>query len=204
MIPLVDMRALPDTGKIQDCYDFVNEYHEFYIPIYNNRIDNITGIVSAHDLFDSDKNLPVSSIMHEPVFIPESRSISKLYRELYEKDLRVIFAVDEYGGVTGMATLYDIGEEIIGKIGDHEERTAAMKIREGEFLCDGDVEIDDLNDLLSIEIEQTDFTTLNGFMLKELGKIPAQGDAIDAQGYRFVVEKGSKRRAELIRVTKAM
>lgn len=200
MVPLVEIHALPDTARVKDCYDFVREYDEFFIPIYSKRIDNIVGIVSVKDILNVDKNLQISSVMREPVFIPESRSIGQLYRELYDKDLRVIFAVDEHGGVTGMANLYDIGEEIIGKIGDREEDVPVMRIREGEFLCKGNVEIAELNDLLSIEIEQKDFTTLNGLMIKELGRIPVKGDTITLHGYRFIVERGSKRRAELIRI----
>lgn len=200
MVPLVEINALPNSARVKDCYDFVRKYDEFYIPVYSTRIDNIVGIITVKDILNVDKNLQISSIIREPLFVPESRSIGELYRELYDKDLRVIFAVDEHGGVTGMANLYDIGEVIVGRIGDREEDIPLVSIREGEYLCKGSVEIDELNDLLSIKIEQKDFTTLNGLMLNELGRIPVKGDTITLQGYRFIVERGSKRRAELIRI----
>ncbi|MGQ9615314.1 MAG: hemolysin family protein [Spirochaetota bacterium] len=200
MVPLVEINALPNSARVRDCYDFVRKYDEFYIPVYNTRIDNIVGIITVKDILNVDKNLQISAIIREPLFVPESRSIGELYRELYDKDLRVIFAVDEHGGVTGMANLYDIGEVIVGRIGDREEDIPLVRIREGEYLCKGSVEIDELNDLLSIKIEQKDFTTLNGLMLNELGRIPVKGDTITLQGYRFIVERGSKRRAELIRI----
>ena len=121
---------------------------------------------------------------------------------MYEKDIPVVFAVDEHGGVTGMGTVYDIGEEIIGKVSSIEDRkNLIIKIRDGEYLCDGDVEIDEVNNILSLEIDTVDFTTLNGLILKKLGKIPEKKDFTDYDGYRFIVEKSNKKRAELIRVT---
>jgi len=200
--PLVDIHALPDTAKIKNCYEFTREFNEGYIPIYHRRIDNIIGIIDINDLFDKDKNLPVVDIFREPVYIPENKSISQLYRDSYEKKFRAVFAVDEYGGVTGMATIYDIGEEIIGKISTVEEKSLIFKIKDGEYLCAGDAEIDEINNLLSIEIEQEGFSTVNGLILKGLGKIPEKGDYIFIHGCRFTVEKSSKKRAELIRIEK--
>ena len=202
MIPLVEIHALPSTAKVKNCYHFISKYKKFYIPIYNERIDNITGFIYTHDLFGVDKNLSISSLIKEPVFIPENKNINELYRELYEKDIPIVFAVDEHGGVTGMGTVYDIGEEIIGKVSSIEDRkNLIIKIRDGEYLCDGDVEIDEVNNILSLEIDTVDFTTLNGLILKKLGKIPEKKDFTDYDGYRFIVEKSNKKRAELIRVT---
>ena len=202
MVPLVEIHALPSTAKVKNCYHFISKYKKFYIPIYNERIDNITGIIYTHDLFGVDKSLSISSLIKEPVFIPENKNINELYRELYEKDIPIVFAVDEHGGVTGMGTVYDIGEEIIGKVSSIEDRkNLIIKIRDGEYLCDGDVEIDEVNNILSLEIDTVDFTTLNGLILKKLGKIPEKKDFTDYDGYRFIVEKSNKKRAELIRVT---
>ena len=135
--------------------------------------------------------------------MPERKNINELYRELYEKDVPVVFAVDEHGGVTGMATIYDIGEEVIGRISTLEkQKELIVKVRDGEYLCDGEVEIDELSYLLSFEPRFTDVTTLNGLLLKDLGRIPKKGDVVDELGYRFMVEKSSRKRAELIRILK--
>ena len=201
MIPLVEIRALSVNEKIELCYQFVREYHKCYIPVYEERIDNIVGVIYVNDLFKVDKNLRLSAVMREPLFVPENKNINELYRELYVKDIPVVFAVDEYGGVTGIGTIYDIGEEIIGEISVFDEKeNIFVKIKDNEYLCTGDVEIDEVNHRLSIDIFVEDFTTLNGFVLKKLGKIPKKGDYIEANGYRFIVEKGGEKKVELIRI----
>jgi len=204
MIPLVEMRALREESKVEDCYRYIQSYKKDYIPLYKQRIDNITGVVYINDLMGVPKSKPVLELKKEPVFVPESKNISELYRELRKKDIPVVFAVDEHGGVTGTATIYDIGEEITGKISTLDNRkNLFIKIKEGEYLCDGNIEIDDINHNLSINIQPLDFTTLNGFLLKEIGRIPRKGEYIDRAGYRFIVEKGSSRRIELIRIIKS-
>jgi putative hemolysin len=202
MVPLVDVIAVPHTSKVRDCVRFVAEHHRYSIPVYRGRIDNIVGLLTARDLLDVDRNLQVSSIMHEPIFIPESKNISELYREAYEKGFSTVFAVDEYGGITGLSTNYDIGEEIVGRIDTIKEESILVQVKENEYLCDGDAEIDDLERLLDLDVDHEDFTTLNGLFIHELGKIPEKGDTLSVQGYRFVVIKGSKKKADLIRIAK--
>lgn len=203
MIPLVEVQALKANERVKSCFNFVRDHRKYYIPVYKDRIDNIVGLIYARDISGIDKNIPLALIMREPYFVPENKNINALYRELHENDVPVVFAVDEHGGVTGMATIYDIGEEIIGRISAAaKQKELIVKIRDGEYLCDGEVEIDDLIYLLSIEIGQEDITTLNGLILKELGRIPKKGDEIEMHGLRFVVEKGGRKRAELIRVIK--
>jgi putative hemolysin len=203
MIPLIDVRALRVDEKVGSCFKFVQSTNKFYIPIYKERIDNIVGLIYARDIFDIDRSIPLALIMREPYFVPEKKNINELYRELFEKDVPVVFAVDEHGGVTGMATIYDIGEEVIGRISTLEkQKELIVKVRDGEYLCDGEVEIDELSYLLSFEPRFTDVTTLNGLLLKDLGRIPRKGDTVDELGYRFTVEKSSRKRAELVRIVK--
>jgi putative hemolysin len=203
MIPLVEIRALRVDDKVESCYKFVKSMSKFYIPVYKERIDNVVGLIYARDIFDIDRSIPLALVMREPYFVPERKNINELYRELYEKDVPVVFAVDEHGGVTGMATIYDIGEEVIGRISTLEaQKELIVKVRDGEYLCDGEVELEDLGYMLSIEPRHTDVTTLNGLLLKRLGRIPRKGDSIDEHGFSFIVEKSSRKRAELIRVVK--
>ncbi len=202
-IPLVDIKALQTDSKVRDAISFFSKTHKSIVPIYKNRIDNIVGVVFSNDLIGVDKNLELSEVMREPYFIPENRLINDLYSDMYKNDILAVFGVDEHGGITGMATLYDLGEEIIGKITNiDEKKNLILKISNKEYLFDGDVEIDDINHLLNLNIASEDFTTLNGFITKRLGKIPIKGDKVEFEGYRFVVEKSTKRRAELIRAIK--
>ncbi len=149
-----------------------------------------------------NKNLSLTTIMKEPVIVPEHKNIDALYRDLFEMDVPVVFSVDEYGGITGMSTIYDIGEEVIGKISFEDAKSPLMKLRENEYICDGEVEIDDLVDELSIDIETGEYTTLNGMMSSMLGRVPKKGDTIVVEGYRFSVEKGSRTEAELIKISR--
>jgi CBS domain containing-hemolysin-like protein len=171
--------------------------------LYSGRIDNIEGIIYAHDIFGIDENLPLDRVVKEPVFVPENNRINELYRKLNEINLPVVFTVDEHGGVTGMVTIYDIGEEIIGKVGITEYyRDHVFKIKNGEYMCDGDVEIDEVNRLLSINIDTSNVSHLNGLIFKKLGKIPEKGDFFEVEDHRFLVVKSNKRKAELIQITK--
>jgi CBS domain containing-hemolysin-like protein len=202
MVPLVDILAVPDTSKIRDCLEFVANHHRYSIPVYRKRIDNVVGIITAREIIDVDRNKQVSTIMQDPVFIPESKNISELYREAYEQGFSTVFAVDEYGGIVGLATMYDIGEEIVGRIDSMEAKSLITRIQNGRYLCDGDVEIDDLEHMLGLEIEHDDFTTLNGLFLQKLGKIPRKGDTLTVMGYTFTVIKGSTKKADLIGIQK--
>ncbi len=202
MTPLVEIHALPQTEKIKECHSFISKYRNSYIPVYNKRIDNIIGVIYVQDLFNVNKNLPLSHMIREPLFIPETKNINELYRELYEKDIPIVFAVDEYGGITGMSTIYDIGEEVIGKIsGFEDKKSLIVRLKEGEYLCDGEVEIDEISDILSIDIDSNAFITLNGLISSKIGRVPKKGDYIVTNGYRFSVEEGSNRKAELIRIS---
>lgn len=139
--------------------------------------------------------------MHDAQYIPESKNINELYRELFVGDIPVVFAVDEYGGVTGMATLYDIGEEVIGEINIFEEKKSLfLRVNENEFLCTGDVDIDEINHRFSLNITQKDIFTLNGLILKKLGRIPKKGDSVAIDGFCFIVEKGGDKKAELVKI----
>ena len=201
MIPLVEVRALRVNESLDRCIQFINEFKKFYIPVYKDRIDNIVGVIYVQDLYKKDRALKLSDMMHEALFVPENKNINELYREMYIKDIPVVFAVDEYGGVTGIATLYDIGEEILGEINIFEEKKKIfVKIKEHEYLCAGDAEIDELNHYFSLNISADDFTTINGLILKKLGRIPKKGDYIETSGVRFIVEKGSEKKVELIRI----
>ncbi len=201
MIPLVEIQALAENKKIEDCYTFIRNYRKSYVPVYEDRIDNIVGVIYVHDLFKYEKKEKLSQIMNEALYVPENKNINELYRELSAKDVPVVFAVDEYGGVTGMATIYDIGEEIIGEISDFgAQKDLLVKIKRNEFLCAGDVEIDEINHRLALDIEPEEVVTLNGLFLKKLGRIPEAGDYIDIAGYRFVVEKSSEKKVEFARI----
>ncbi len=200
-IPLVDIKAIKYESSIGDAVNFIKKYHKSVIPVYKSRIDDIVGVVMPRSILNQQKDRPVSEVMDDPKFVPETKSINDLYREMFENDIAVVFGVDEHGGVTGLATIYDIGEEIIGKISSLEEKkNLIVKISPTEYLVDGDVEIDELNHLLAIDLGAEGVNTLNGLVTKVLGRIPEKGSTIKLKNCIITVEKSSKKRAELLRV----
>ncbi|UCB44381.1 MAG: HlyC/CorC family transporter [Spirochaetota bacterium] len=202
MIPLVDIKALPYNQKIRDCLYFIKTVRKAYIPVYKDRIDNIIGVIYAQDIIHLNKNLSITEVMQKPIFAPESKNINMLYKELHEKEIPIVFTVDEWGGITGMSTIYDIGEEVIGKItGFEDKKSLIVQLKKGEYLCDGEVEIDEISDKLSIAIEHENVITLNGLLSNELGRIPQKGDSIKIAGYVFTVERSTKTKAQLIKIS---
>jgi putative hemolysin len=203
IVPLVDIDAVPNDSRVKDCIGLIKEKNRSFLPVYIDRIDNIIGVLYTQDLVTMNRNLSIGSLVKKPHYIPESKNINELYRELYETDAPVVFAVDEYGGVTGMSTLYDIGEEVIGKIsGIEDDKSLIAKLRENEWLCDGEVEIDELKDQLRIKFEEGSYTTLNGMMSSALGRVPKKGDKLTVDGYSFFVEKSSMTKALLIKISR--
>jgi putative hemolysin len=203
LVPLVDIDAVVYDCRVKDCIGLIEEKKRSYLPVYTERIDNIIGVLYAQDLVTTNRNLPVGSLMKKPYYMPESKNINELYRELYETDTPVVFAVDEYGGVTGMSTFYDIGEEVIGKIsGFEDKKSLIVKLRENEWLCDGETEIDELKDHLKTKFKEGPYTTLNGMLSNTLGRIPEKGDELILGGYSFFVEKSSLTKAILIKVSR--
>ncbi|MBN2323061.1 MAG: HlyC/CorC family transporter [Spirochaetes bacterium] len=204
LVPLVDIDAVPYDCRVKDCIGIIQEKHRSYLPVYTERIDNIIGVLYAQDLVTTNRSLPAGPLMKKPCYMPESKNINELYRELYETDTPVVFVVDEYGGVIGMSTLYDIGEEIIGKIisGFEDKKSLIVKLRENEWLCDGDAEIDDLKDHIKFKFEEGPYTTLNGMISSSLGRVPVKGDELILGEYSFFVEKSTLTKALLIKISK--
>jgi putative hemolysin len=200
MTPLVDLHALPRASRVRDCRKLIEEHKVSYIPVFDERIFNICGVLTVHELFGADAGESIQPIMTDPVFMPETKNIIQLYREMYLRNYSVVFAVDEFGGITGLATMYDIGEEILGKFTGLDRTTLFTRISEHDYLSDGDVEIDEINLYLGTHIPDDDFTTVNGLIVHTLGKIPDMGDAITVEGYRFSVEKSNRRKAEVVRI----
>ncbi len=202
-IPLVEIKAISYNSSIADALNFIKKTHKSIIPIFKDRIDNIVGFVLAHELLGKEKELSIDNLVREPQFVPETKLINELYRDMFIHDIPVVFGVDEHGGVTGLATIYDIGEEVIGKINTIEEKKKLIvRIGDNEYLLDGDVEIDEINHILDLDLQGNGVTTLNGLITKELGRIPKKGDAIKFDNCIITVEKSSKKRAELLKVKK--
>jgi putative hemolysin len=205
MVPRIDMLCAEVTTTAGEAIKVIADGGHSRIPIYNKTIDDIRGILHARDLFDfvyqGGLDAGIDGILREAYFVPETKKVSDLLAELRKRKTHMAIAVDEFGGVVGLVTLEDVLEEIVGEIYDeHEEELELVHVvNDDEVRVDGKVRIDDLNETLRTDIaEEEDYDTLAGYVYNLLGKVPSEGDAYEADGLRFVVEKVTGQRIERV------
>ena len=203
MVPLVEIKGIDVNSSFQKVVSYFKKNKTNFAPVYEGRVDNIIGVVFSSDVLEHREAFSLRQVIKKPVFVPENKKIHELYKEMYEKDIPVVFTVDEHGGVTGMITPYDIGAEVVGELGETKFHAPTLiRVSENEFLCSGELPFDILIDNLGIEIPEEGFTNINGFLLKEFGRIPVAGEFIDRAGYRFIIENSTERKIILVRIKK--
>ena len=207
MTPRPMIKAIEITATEQQILDTIlcEEFSRF--PIFRGRLDHIEGLIHTKDVIPgliARRPFDLQSILRKPFFLPESASVEKALIQLQENAVHMAFVVDEFGNMEGLVTLEDIIEEIVGDIQDEydaKEEEWLSPAGEGAFLVKGATGIKALNERLPLKIpESGDYTTLAGFFLYEFGRIPHEKDTLTYRGYRFTVEKMTKRHITLVRV----
>ncbi len=208
MVPRIDMVTADADCTLEDVLQLVLERGYSRIPLYQETVDEIVGVVYAKDLlkFMADGERPASlrEIARPPYFIPEGKHIDELLAELREHRVHMAIVVDEYGGTAGLATIEDVLEEIVGEIQDEYDREEAViqQVTDTEAIVDARLGLDELNELFALSIEGEDFDTVGGFVYHELGRMPAPGDEVSANGFTMRVLSVLGRRIKKVRVTK--
>ena len=206
-----DIVAVEVSQKIDDVLKIAIDEGFSRIPVYEEDLDNVIGIVYVKDLLKYvGKKVPervsVRSIMREPYHIPQTKLCSELFEEFCEKRIQMAIAVDEYGGTAGLVTLEDLVEEIMGNIQDEydDEDEEINKVSETTFEIEGSCDIEQVGEMLDISFPDEDFDTLGGFMLFSLGFIPKDDEqvTVDFKGYRFTATQVRERRIEKVRAQK--
>ena len=205
--PRIDMVAVEADVSIDDVLRVITERGYSRIPLYDETVDNIVGIVYAKDLLRhlAEGQKPrLRDVARPAYFIPEGKHIDELLTELREHKVHLAIVVDEYGGTAGLVTIEDVLEEIVGEIQDEYDREEVTieRVSDDEAIVDARVSLDDLNELFDLEIESEDFDTLGGFVYHELGRMPAPGDEVQADGLRLKVLSVLGRRIKKVRVSK--
>ena len=208
MIPRVDMQSAEVTTSLDDVADLMLKAGHSKIPVYREELDNIEGIAHSMDVlrFMSDANgtraTDLSQYLRPVLYVPESKTLEDLLTEFQQKRRQMAIVIDEYGGVSGLVTVEDLVEEIVGELHDEFDtgEPEVKKINESEFLMDAGVSIDDLTDTLGISFEGEGFDTIGGFVLHQLGRIPSAGDTVEYNGIRIEVMSRVGRRLKSIRV----
>jgi len=203
MIPLIHVRALSEDSKVGDAIRLIKETGHSRIPIFAERVDNITGMLHSFYLLGADPNDAVKNYAQPPFYVPESKPVDELLDEMKEGRAGMAVVVDEYGGAVGVITLEDILEEVVGEIEDEYDKGIKLwrKTGDGEYLINPKIEIDMLNDDLGLGIpESDDYETLGGFLLSEVGSIPKSGDKVKHSNYTFTVTKSTSRSIEEVKL----
>ena len=206
-----DIVALPITASLDEVAEVYKNQKYSRIPVYEENIDNIVGILHVKDLvkylFQNNKEIHLSEIIKKPFFVPFSKKTDELFEEMRKNKVYMAIIIDEYGGTAGIVTMEDLLETIVGNIFDEydtEEEEDIQILDENHFLVSGSTEVEELEELLDIEINSEDYDTIAGFIIGQLGRIPDDGEqpAIEYKGYRFQVEQIEDKRIEKIRITK--
>lgn len=208
MIPRIDIAAADVEAAIEEVVTLVNERGYSRVPIYQENIDDIIGVVYAKDLLRAVTNgghkKPLSELLREPVFIPESKRLDQLLTEMRATRQHMAIVVDEYGGTAGLVTIEDLLEEIVGEIEDEYDvaRPGLEQISEDEVVLDAGTTTDVLRELFDYNVESEDFDTVGGFLIHELGRLPAVGDEVRIDGLTMRVLSMSGRRVRRLRIAR--
>lgn len=205
MTPRIDMICAPADVPLDVLADRFVESGHSRIPIYEDSIDNVVGILHIRDVLRavrSAEGVVVREMLKPPLFIPETKPLGELLKELQARFQQVAIVVDEYGGTAGMVTVEDLLEEIVGEIMDEHEALAAElePLGDGSYRLDGRAHIELLDDLFGVEIEDPEYETVAGLIFSVLGYVPQVGDMVESHGLRFTVEAVADRRIQTVRV----
>ncbi len=208
MTPRTDIIFLTTGATLDEARRVILESGHSRIPLIGKTPDDIVGILYARDLLQhvrgDDEAVPLSSIAREPVFIPETTSIETLMETMKRDQNHIAIVLDEYGGVTGLVTMEDLLEEIVGEIEDEFDEKQTEKIQEidpSTIEVDARVHLDDLNELYNYDLpESDDFDTIGGFVFSELGRIPRSGDEFRWKWLVFTILEADKRRIIKLRI----
>ncbi len=208
MVPRTDMIVVESNASLNEVLDLMIKEGHSRVPVYEETVDNIIGIVYAKDLlayFARGKlDVPLKDLIKEVHYVPESKRISELLRELQKKRQHMAIVVDEYGGTAGLITMEDLLEEIVGEIFDEYdlEEIRIEPIDKKTIRVDGRVSLDEINELLNVKLPSEEIETIGGFVYDLLGKIPAAGEKVTYNDLIFKVEKVERRRISKILIEK--
>lgn len=208
MTPRVDLAALPDTASFAEAKaKFIASGHS-RIPVYSGTIDEIKGVLYAKDfLADNTSKKTLSEMAHRPLFVPESKNVSSLLKEFRHSSIHVAIIIDEYGGTSGVATLEDILEKIVGDIRDEydgaeEGGIEPLSLEDGSVIFEARALISEVNDYLDIDIsEDENVDTIGGFVCREFGRIPEAGEVLNLEGVaKITVVKADPRKVISVKI----
>lgn len=215
MTPRTDMVMVSASTTVEETLNLAKEEGFSRIPVYEKDFDDIIGVAYVKDLIDhvlhGGKDEPIGNTLRKPIYVPETKLCSKLLREFQEEKVHMAIVIDEYGGTSGLVTMEDLLESIVGEIEDETDHEDAdiQKISDNTYLVDGGTSIEDVEDVIGISLnveENSDSDTVAGWILEQLGSIPKSGDQIVLpvdNGFEIVVQRIEEHRISKVLIRQA-
>lgn len=210
MIQRMDVLAISKDASYDEVLEIFNTKKFSRLPVYDDTIDNISGMLYAKDLFfsnisekDFSLNFKVEDYMRDPLMTFEFIKISDFFKQMKGDRNHIAIVLDEYGGVAGLVTMEDIIESIFGEINDEFDESIESDIeviKEDEYVVNGNIKLDELNDLIGTTFESEEFESFGGFIIGVLGRLPKNGEIVNYYNYKFIVELVSKNRIIKVRI----
>ncbi len=206
MVARPDIVALPVDSSLDDVLQTVIQTGHSRIPLYEENLDNIVGVIYAYDILakiaDGERAIQPKAILRMPYFVPETKPVSELLQEMRTRQTHIAIVLDEHGATSGLVTLEDIVEEIVGELRDEHDREAELsfQVDERTFIVDARVDKRQFQELTGIELPEGEFSTVGGFVFTELGRLPSIGEKVVTPDAIFIVEEIQRRRITKVRV----
>ncbi|MBN1069290.1 MULTISPECIES: hemolysin family protein [Clostridium] len=205
MVQRVDVTALDSESTYDDVLKIIKEEQFSRIPIYNQTIDDVIGILNVKDLLmleNPRENFKMTKYIREPFYTFEFKKIVELFKEMKKERNHIAVVLDEYGGTVGIITIEDLIEEIVGDIEDEydDANTSIEVIKENEYIVDGSVRLHDIGDLIGTDMESDEFDSVGGLIIGELGRMPEEKEEIECDNMKFIVENIDKNRIKKVRI----
>jgi len=208
MVPRPDIVAIESDRALRDVQDIVLQHGFSRVPVFEDDLDNVIGLIYAKDvlkaLHQGRSDMPLRDVVRTAHFVPEQKKVADLLREMQREKFHIAVVTDEYGSVSGLVTLEDLLEELVGEISDEYDREEPemVELGEGVFRVDGKVAIDEVNELLDVELPDEEWDTVGGLMLGLLGSIPGEGEEVGFQNLVFRAEHVQGRRIAKVLITR--
>jgi CBS domain containing-hemolysin-like protein len=206
MVPRVDILAFEVHNSLSQAVKALTQSGHSRVPVYENEIDNIIGLLYAKDLLrvmqNGRKKTSVRELLRPAYFVPDTKKANALLTEMQAQRIHMAIVVDEYGGVVGLVTLEDIIEEIIGEIQDEYDFSEEELVQQAgpqEYVFLGRIDLDDFNQLMNSQLPKIESDTLAGYLYDQFGYVPHDGESIEKDGLLLTIEQVSGRRIRRVR-----
>jgi CBS domain containing-hemolysin-like protein len=206
MTPRTDMVSVMGSDSTDGALDIVLAAGLSRIPVLGESSDDVLGVLYARDLLqlmdDDAEAVPARTIMRPAYFVPETKRVPELLRDMQAKQIHLAMVVDEFGGTAGLVTIEDLLEELVGEIADEydNEEPLVTALEDGEFLVDGRLGVDELGELIGVDLPDDEWDTVGGLMLGLAGRVPAEGESFDLERHVLVAERVQGRRVARVRL----